>query len=70
MRAEYIFAILLLVVITVAAGCAPYTQCRADAFTRNAHPNLGLGTIIADAIDPPKPHPPLDDMLAECEKLK
>lgn len=65
-------SLLAIVIGGFLTGCAsdPYSVCERDARVRNAHPALGLGSIIADALDPPPPHPPLEDMLAACERLR
>lgn len=67
-----ILAILIGAALGFLTGCAsdPYSACEREARVRNAHPALGLGTIIADALDPPPPHPPLEEMLAACARLR
>lgn len=61
-----------LLICLLLAGCAstPYGKCREQAYARDAHPFLGIGTLIAEGLDPAPPHPPLDAMLAACEALK
>lgn len=54
---------LLSLFLLTACAFTPHQQCVRDAVAANY---AGPGSLIANAIDPPPPHPPLKEMLAAC----
>ncbi len=54
-------------------GCTSNFDCRRDAYAADSHVNPAqgfLGNLTVSAINQPRPHPPLDAMLAACENVK